>query len=158
MKCTCNAFDSTLIGVFADFTRTLGGPVEFPAVQPEDTKFNVRPSNVDLSGISSKVTSDDVVSQVKDINGTNYVWMGQTILVALLTLAGSLVTRKMDKKDENDASLSRTSPIPVTKHNHFIEEVSKELSESYASVIYRKRSLIHYRTIYTKTAFPHLMS
>lgn len=32
LKCTCNAFDSTLIGVFSDFTRTLGEPVVFPII------------------------------------------------------------------------------------------------------------------------------
>lgn len=110
-------------------------------------------SNVDLNGIS-----DDIVSQIKDVNGTNYVWMGQTILVAFFTLAGSLFTRKMDMKDEADQCLTRTSPIPVTKQNHFIEEVAKELDESYAALCFRKQSLFYYRTIYTKTAFPHLMS
>lgn len=64
----------------------------------------------------------------------------------------------MDRKDECDQGVNRTAPIPVTKHNHFVEEVAKELGEPYAAVIYRKRSLIHYRTIYTKSAFPHLMS
>ena len=34
------------------------------------------------------------------LNGTNYVWMGQTLLSAILCLAGSLVTIKMDRKDE----------------------------------------------------------
>ena len=32
MKCTCNAFDSTLIALYSDFTRTLGEPVVFPAI------------------------------------------------------------------------------------------------------------------------------
>lgn len=73
MKCTCNAFDSSLIAVFADFTRTLGEPVEFPAVElPEETKYSVVLSDFDLSDINKS----DVVSQIKDINGTNYVWMG----------------------------------------------------------------------------------
>ena len=59
MKCTCNAFDSTLIGVFADFTRTLGEPVKFPEIVEETPKYSIVASNIDLSGIASK---DDVVS------------------------------------------------------------------------------------------------
>ena len=36
MKCTCNAFDSNLIGVFTDLTRDIGESVTFPArVVPE---------------------------------------------------------------------------------------------------------------------------
>ncbi len=31
MKCECNAFESNLIGIFTDFTRELGAPVNFPA-------------------------------------------------------------------------------------------------------------------------------
>jgi len=32
MKCECNAFESNQIGIFTDFTRTLGEPVGFPAL------------------------------------------------------------------------------------------------------------------------------
>ena len=99
-----------------------------------------------------------MVSQVKDVSGTNYVWMGQTILVFVLTLAGSLLSRKMDKKDEAEQSLSRTSPIAVAKQNHFVDEIAKELDEPYAQVCFRKQSLLYYRTIFGKAAFPHLMS
>jgi hypothetical protein len=158
MKCTCNAFNSNLIGVFSDFTRTLGETVTFPVII-EETSYAVISSNFDLNAIDgSRVTTDDVISQIKDVNGTNFVWMGQTILVAILTLAGSLVARKMDKTDEGDLCLLRTSPISVTKQNHFIDEIAKELGEPYAQVCFRKQSLFYYRTIYSKSAFPHLMS
>ena len=44
-----------------------------------------------------KVTPDETVQEV---SGTNYVWMGLTLLIFLLTLAGSIVTYRLDKKDE----------------------------------------------------------
>ena len=51
----------------------------------------------------------------------------------LITIAGSLVTNKMDTKDEASlVSISRTSPIAAAKQNHFIDEVAKELNEPYA--------------------------
>ena len=139
MKCTCNAFDSNLIGVFSDFTRTLGETVTFPEIElPEENSYAVIASKIDLSAIDGgRVTTDDVVSQIKDISGTNFVWMGQTILVAILTLAGSLVVRKMDKRDEADHSVARTSPISVAKQNHFIDEIAKELGEPYAQIYFR---------------------
>lgn len=85
--------------------------------------------------------------------------MGQAILVSILTIAGSLVTKKMDAKDEaNLASISRTSPIAAAKQNHFIDEIAKELNEPYAQVTLRKQSLFYYRTIFSKSSFPHLMS
>lgn len=84
--------------------------------------------------------------------------MGQTILIFLLTLAGSIVTFKIDKKDEASESISRTSPIAAAKQNHFIDEIAKELNEPYAQVALRKQSLFHYRTIFSKSSFPHLMS
>ena len=84
--------------------------------------------------------------------------MGQTILVFLLTLAGSIVTFKIDKKDEASESISRTSPTAAAKQNHFIDEIAKELNEPYAQVALRKQSLFHYRTIFSKSSFPHLMS
>ena len=36
MKCTCNAFQSNIIGIFTDFTRTLGEPVQFPVIEVEE--------------------------------------------------------------------------------------------------------------------------
>ena len=47
MKCTCNAFESDLIGLFNDFTRTLGEPVDFPAppVIEEDDEITALPDN-----------------------------------------------------------------------------------------------------------------
>ena len=102
-----------------------------------------------------KVTPDETVQEV---SGTNYVWMGLTLLIFLLTLAGSIVTYRLDKKDEVTQVVSRTSPIPVAKQNHFIDEVAKELKEPYHSVCYRKQSVMYYRTIFSKSAFPHLMS
>ena len=98
-------------------------------------------------------------SDAKDLDGTNYVWMGQAVLVYLLTLAGSIVTYRIDKKDEaSESSITRTSPIAAAKQNHFIDEIAKELNEPYAQVALRKQSLIHYRSIFSKSSFPHLMS
>ena len=92
------------------------------------------------------------------MNGTNYVWMGQTFLVAIFYVIGSLVTRKMDKKDEVNNSLSRTSPIAAAKQNHFIDEVAKALDEPYGAVSLRKASISQYRVLFSKATFPHLMS
>ena len=64
----------------------------------------------------------------------------------------------MDRKDEANQSVSRTSPIAAAKQNHFIDEVAKELNEPYAQVSLRKQSLLYYRTIFSKSSFPHLMS
>lgn len=116
MSCTCNAFDSNLVGVFSDFTRALGEPVNFPApvIIEEDTSFAVIRSNVDPTMSGSK-DRDDVVSRINNVNGSNFVWMIQTLLVAILTIAGAFMTHKMDKKDEAAQSLSRTSPIAVAK-------------------------------------------
>ena len=54
--------------------------------------------------------------------------------------------------------MARTAPIPVAKQNHFINEIANELNEPYAAVYYRKQSVMYYRTIFSKSAFPHLMS
>ena len=54
--------------------------------------------------------------------------------------------------------MTRTGPIPVAKQNHFINEIANELNEPYASVMYRKQSVVYYRTIFSKSAFPHLLS
>ena len=100
MSCTCNAFDSNLIGVFSDFTRAKGMPVNFPppAIIVDDSNFSVIRSNVDPT---MSVTNDkDVVSRINNVDGSNFVWMIQTLLVAILTIAGAFMTHKMDKKDE----------------------------------------------------------
>ena len=159
MSCTCNAFDSNLIGVFSDFTRAKGMPVNFPppAIIVDDSSFSVIRSNVDPT-MSVTNDRDDVVSRINNVNGSNFVWMIQTLLVSILTLAGAFMTHKMDKKDEAAQSLSRTSPIAVAKQNHFVDEIAKELEEPYGSVCLRKQSLLYYRTIYSKSAFPHMMS
>ena len=101
MSCTCNAFDSNLIGVFSDFTRAKGMPVNFPppAIIVDDSSFSVIRSNVDPT-MSVTNDRDDVVSRVNNVNGSNFVWMIQTLLVAILTIAGAFMTHKMDKKDE----------------------------------------------------------
>ena len=78
-------------------------------------------------------------------------------MFCLLTLTGALVAFRMDKSDERTQAVSRTAPIPVAKQNHFISEVANELKEPYASVYYRKQAVMYYRTIFSKSAFPHLM-
>jgi len=153
MKCTCNAFSSDIIGVFNDYSRDEGAPVKFPKLEVvKENILNIAPMEVDTT-LNNKKPSEEV-----SLNGTNYVWMGQTILIFILCLAGSMVTRKMDVKDEASQTISRTSPIAAAKQNHFIDEIAKELNEPYSSVSLRKQSLLHYRTIFSKSSFPHLMS
>ena len=83
--------------------------------------MTVIPTEIDPSLVISNQGNKS--SKQKDLDGTNYVWMGQTILVFLLTLAGSIVTFKIDRKDEASESISRTSPIAAAKQNHFIDEI-----------------------------------
>ena len=88
-------------------------------------------TEIDPSLVATNQSNNSSIG--KDLDGTNYVWMGQAILVFLLTLAGSIVSYKIDKKDEaSESSISRTSPIAAAKQNHFIDEIAKELSEPYA--------------------------
>jgi len=69
------------------------------------------------------------------------------------------MARRADGKDKHENfSISRTAPIAVAKQNHFIDEVAKELKEPYHSVLYRKQTVMSYRTLFSKAAFPHLMS
>ena len=75
--------------------------------------MTVIPTEIDPSLVISNQGNKS--SKQTDLDGTNYVWMGQTILVFLLTLAGSIVTFKIDKKDEASESISRTSPIAAAK-------------------------------------------
>ena len=178
MKCTCNAFEADQIGLFSDFIRTLGEPVTFPRIEFEEDKQlltvvtpTVDPEFSNVSGDSTvqgntdqkggvSDTQERVTSAIEEINGTNYVWMGETILIAILCLAGSLITIKMDRKDAASQGISRTSPLAITAQaqNHFIDEVAKELKENYAQVCLRQQSLLHYRTIFSKSSFPHLLS
>lgn len=165
MKCDCNSFNSEMIGIFTDFTRKLGDPVTFPAPpepevvpksDPIEQSYVVVPTRVEpniVDTTTSKVTDDEVAPV-----GTNYVWMGQTFMFALLTFIGAFVAYRMDKSDEQTQAVSRTGPIPVAKQNHFISEVANELKEPYAAVYYRKQAIMYYRTIFAKSAFPHLMS
>lgn len=122
IKCTCNAFDSNMIGVFTDFTRKVGEKVTFPEPEVDEDndevkQFAVVPSNVDPSLLDGVVTErnggDMEDEEIHD--GTNYVWMAQTILVALLTLIGSLIALKRDKKDDAEQGVSRTWPISIGK-------------------------------------------
>ena len=160
MKCTCNAFDSNQIGVFNDYTRDEGLPVAFPAIEIKEQQLTVVPTIMDPALAPNSASKTGKSTELSDggLNGTNYVWMGQTFLLSILCLAGSFVTKRMDRKDEASLSVSRTSPIAAAKQNHFIEEVAKELNESYAQVSLRKQSLLYYRTIFSKSSFPHLMS
>ena len=109
MKCTCNAFSSELIGIFTDFTRVLGEPIPFPPppepVVPEKESIDdyvVVPTTANPSQVETRKSSvnTDSTSVASGSAGTNYVWMGQTIIFSLLTVTGALVTRKQDKKDE----------------------------------------------------------
>ena len=109
MKCTCNAFDSHVIGLFTDFNRDFGEAVEFPPpvvdVKDQVQQFAVIPSSVDLSLLEESVPSNKVEEEDQaevDIDGKNYVWMIQTTLVAVLTMVGSLLTLKLDKRDEKE--------------------------------------------------------
>ncbi len=62
MKCECNAFESNQIGIFTDFTRELGAPVNFPAPPEPEQELVVLPTKVDTTlsqgGKDGKVTED----------------------------------------------------------------------------------------------------
>lgn len=48
--------------------------------------------------------------------------------MAILTMIGSLITLRLDRKDElNAGSVTRTQPISAGKQNDFIGEIAKEL-------------------------------
>lgn len=164
MKCVCNSFNSELVGIFTDFTRTIGDPVKFPPppepevvpeAKPIEQQYVVVPTRADPN--MSETTTGKVTDEEVAAIGTNYVWMGQTFMFGLLTVIGAVVAYRMDKADEQK-SVSRTAPIPVAKQNHFINEVANELKEPYAAVYFRKQALMYYRTIFSQSAFPHLMS
>jgi len=76
MSCTCNAFDSNLIGVFSDFTRAKGESVNFPApvIIEDDANYSVIRSNVNPTIPGSK-DRDDIVSRINNVDGSNFVWM-----------------------------------------------------------------------------------
>ena len=95
---------------------------------------------------------------VQSLDGSGFVWVAESVLVALLCLAGSLVALKFDRVDHQEQSIMKTAPCAVTKQNHFVEEVAKSLGESYAQVVYRQQSLLYYRTIFSQSPFPHIMS
>lgn len=131
MICTCNSFQSDIVGIFTDFTRNLAEPVVFPPPKEPDQKYIVVPTNVnplwpEVTGKNADMRDSEVII------GTNYVWISQTLFITVLSIAGSLVARKLDKTDEQTQSIGRTSPIPVAKQNHFINEVANELKEPYA--------------------------
>ena len=88
------------------------------------------------------------------------MWLAQTILVLILALVASLITLRMDKKDAatEGSVLSRTQPISSGKLNDFIGEIAKELQEPYSLVALRRQNLLYYRSIFSKSAFPHLLS
>ena len=77
---------------------------------------------------------------MKEVSGTKFVWMSQTIFVSTLCLFAFCMARRSDRKDmQENFSISKTAPIAVAKQNHFIDEVAKELKEPYHSVLYRKQ-------------------
>jgi len=112
MKCTCNAVDSNQIGIFSDYTRTLAEAVDFPAIEVY--------ASLDQLAVIDTTLDSEVTKEVNDevkLNGTNYVWMGQSLLSAILCLAGSLLTIKMDRKDESrtKAAISSVSALRETR-------------------------------------------
>ena len=61
----------------------------------------------------------------------------------MLCISGSLIALKFDRADkkEYDPSIMRTVPsqaTPMTRQNHFVEEVAKSLGENYATVVHRQ--------------------
>ena len=82
-------------------------------------------------------------------------------MVAILCIAGSFIALKFDRADQRDSSIMRTAPtqqISIAKQNHFVEEVAKSLNESYGTVMHRHQNLLYYRTIFSKSPFPHILS
>lgn len=133
MKCVCNAFTSEQVGVFLDLQRTQGQAVVFPE------RENVLAASVENFGNSGAYGGSNVVSTIKDVKGTQYVWMLTTLLMTTLTLIGSILLVRLDAKDSGEQAVNRTAPVAsAAKQNHFIDEVAKELEEPYSSVSYRQ--------------------
>ena len=78
------------------------------------------------------------VEIVQTLDGAGFVWVAESIFVALLCLSGALVALKFDRVDYQEQSIMKTAPTAVPKQNHFVEEVAKSLGENYAQVVYRQ--------------------
>ena len=76
--CTCNAFGSNMVGVFSDFTRELGEPVQFPAIVVEKRTQSLVSGSVLGEREQGKTEKKDdvsaIVSSIADVDGANYVW------------------------------------------------------------------------------------
>jgi len=99
MKCSCNAFGSELIGIFTDFTRILGAPVAFPPPIERVIPTELKDGTYVVVPTDAKVTESETTTSSTDESataavGTNYVWMGQTLMFSILTICGCFVTRK----------------------------------------------------------------
>ena len=102
-------------------------------------------------------TNVEIVKE-KTFESAAYVWVTEAILMALLCITGSLIALKFDRVDAQEQSIMKTVPSAVSKQNEFIEEVAKSLNENYAQVVCRQQSLLYYRTIFSESPFPHMMS
>ena len=152
-KCTCNAFDSRKVALFTDSSRALGETIDFPEIERDQ----YQDMYYDFEKVSTTV-NEVVSTPIHTLEGAGFVWRTEAIVLSLIFIAGSLIALKFDRNDQKEQSIMKTLPTAVSKQNHFIEEVAKSLGESYTQVAYRQQSLLYYRTIFTKSVFPHIMS
>ena len=89
-KCTCNAFESRKVGLFTDSMRALGQPVSFPEIEREKPEIYR----------DFETVTPQPVEVIQTLDGAGFVWVTESILVALLCLAGALVALKFDRVDQ----------------------------------------------------------
>lgn len=170
-QCICNAFEAAQIALITDKSRMAAQKIDFPKIEivEENVGDSTTTSDIDKKGNDKSIDNQQL--QVNEITGSHtsagllsttdgnsFVWIAQSTIISMLCISGMLLALKSDRKDTRESGVSRTSPsASISAQNHFIEEVAKVLEEPYAQVAYRQASLIFYRTIFTKSLFPHLL-
>lgn len=101
-KCTCNAFESRKVGLFTDSTRPLGAAIAFPEIE-RDYEELYR----DFETVAIKT---EVAPPVHAFEGAAFVWVVESVLLALLFLAGALIALKFDRVDHQEQSIMKTAP------------------------------------------------
>lgn len=147
--CTCNAIKANLFTLQFDMTRVEGPLIEFPIIEKpvEEERYNIQVQTVypyDLSADTKAV----------------YVWISESVLIAMLSLIGVIVAARLDDTDQKEISIGKTVPVltALTKNNHFISEVAKQLDEPYSSVVHREQQIKHYRSVSSKAVYPHVVN
>ena len=102
LKCICNAFDSKRVGLFTDKSRILGPAIEFPEIELAEVQY--------YQGF--ELIPSEPVDSIQSLDSAGFVWISQSVLVAMLCISGSLIALKFDRADkkEYDPSIMRTAP------------------------------------------------